>query len=845
MKLICKFANTHFLPKAMNVQRIFALTLSIIFSLSLMAQRTLTAQLLDIELNEPVAFANVLVKHTKNGCLSQLDGRFSLRVPLATDTVLIESYGYHKVEIAANTITADTLTIYMKPAVSMMDAVVVLPGKNPAIPIVKRAIENRKTNKPQAIKDIEFMEYNKLNFAISDLDSSTFDKLYFKKNPNILVKLNDYDNHWSVPLYFSERLSYQKNRAGAAPITEDVVVNQHGSSFIDSDIVNKYIASLNDDMTFYGNLRFLYRDFVSPIMPQALLYYKYMIVDSLEFNEQMFYKLRFKPRNSRDLAFYGEMVIEIKTGALLEIDATLQSTANLNYVKSIHLQEKMQQLPSGEWFFKQHSMHVEFTPQLSNDTTNNLLNTPLLAMKSTSYIVDSLQIQNYLNNKEVPKKFNLVKRQAEIDTSLLVEVRPESLSSIDLRTKDAIERTNEISSVKAGNALLDMFLYGYFKLGYIDLGPYLYFVQNNEIEGTRLNLAARTSAKFSEDIMLSGYVGYGIRDRKFKYGGKFSLRVPLENYTALHLGFDQNIYRIGDYKQNLDFIRENVLVQSDDNLMNAILTHDPNKAVYFVRKAKAEMEYQISENLIVKPLYGFSRHYSPPFYPFDTINNIRAFNLHEVGCDFRISFNEKISTMHFRRVHVDSHYPVFHFNVMAANYRFNNINQWYSQFRFVARQHVFLGVGRFSYVLESGLTTAPVPFSLLEFHRGNQTGGSGEYYFNLMRYMEFASDRFVNLFAEYNLQGYFFNKIPIIKRLNLRELLTLKACWGDLKHNHNSVLQLPENSFTFNEMPYLEAGVGITNLLKVLRVEYIWRLNYRNNPDISKRGFFFRFQIEF
>ncbi|MCL2328613.1 MAG: DUF5686 and carboxypeptidase regulatory-like domain-containing protein [Bacteroidetes bacterium] len=827
----------------MNTKKFLILITCSLFSLTLTAQRTLTAKLIDPALSEAISFANVRVKNTKIACVSQLDGSFLIRVPNQTDTVVIESFGYKDILIAASNIPADTLILYMTPAAYMIDAIVVRPGKNPAIPIVKRAIENRRTNKPQAIKDIEFMEYNKLNLSVSNLDTTVFSKLYFKKNPELLIKLNDYDEFWSMPLYFSERLSYQKNRQGAAPITEDIVANQYGSSFINSDIVNKYIASLNEDMTFYGNLRFLYRDFVSPIMPQSLLFYKYILEDSLTFEGKMFYQIRFKPKNSRDLAFFGQMIIEKESGALLEIDATLQSTANLNYVKFIRLQEKMQQLPSGEWFFKQHTMQVEFTPQLSNDTTNNFLNTPLAATKTTSYIIDTVQIHNYLIHKEIPKKFNLVKRQTTADTTLLAELRPDSLSSLDLVTKHAIEIANEIPSIKASNALLDMFLYGYFKLGYIELGPYLYFIQNNEIEGTRINIAARTSAKFSEDIMLAGYVGYGTRDRKFKYGGKFSVRIPVEMYSALHLSFDQNMYRIGDYRQNLDFIRENVLVQSDDNLMNAILTHEPNRAVYFVHKAKAEVEYQLSENLIVKPMYGFSLHHSPPFYPFDTLGIVKTFNLNEVGCDFRVSFNEKISTNHFRRLFVDTRYPVFHFNVMAANYRFTDVSSWYSQLRFVARQNFFLGVGRFSYVLESGMTTAPVPFPLLEFHRGNQTGGSGEYYFNLMRYMEFVSDRFVNVFAEYNLQGYFFNKIWLIKRLNLRELLTFKACWGELALNHSSVFPMPGQSF--DKMPYMEAGVGITNVLKVLRVEYIWRLNYRDNPDISMRGFFFRFQVEF
>ena len=52
--------------------------------------------------------------------------------------------------------------------------------------------------------------------------------------------------------------------------------------------------------------------------------------------------------------------------------------------------------------FKQHKMQVEFTPQLSQDTTNNLLNTPIFAIKSTTFITDTAQVNEYLKNKTVP-----------------------------------------------------------------------------------------------------------------------------------------------------------------------------------------------------------------------------------------------------------------------------------------------------------------------------------------------------------------------------------------------------------------------------------------------------------
>ena len=36
--------------------------------------------------------------------------------------------------------------------------------------------------------------------------------------------------------------------------------------------------------------------------------------------------------------------------------------------------------------------------------------------------------------------------------------------------------------------------------------------------------------------------------------------------------------------------------------------------------------------------------------------------------------------------------------------------------------------------------------------------------------------------------------------------------------------------------PYMEVSVGIENILKFLRIDYVWRLSYRNHPDIQKNG---------
>lgn len=821
--------------------------LFLIFPFVTQAQITFSGHVIDADSKENLSFVSVWVKGTNNAVYTQLDGSFSLSGIKSTDTVQISALGYKDYEIVGRTILKTDMEIVLIPDAIKMDVVTVSPGKNPAIPIVKKAIRNRHENRPDGVKNIELIEYNKLNFSLSGIDSSVFNVGFIRKHADILVKTNDYDDTWNIPLYFSEYMTYQKLRENRAPEVQEIVKNQHGSSFIESDIVTKYIESLNEDMTFYGNLRFLQKDFISPIAAQALVYYRYYLDDSLTDNGKTYYRLRFKPKNSQDLAFFGYMIIEKESGTLTEIDATLQPTSILNFVRKMRLFEKLQLTSNDEWFRRQQKMTVEFVPDLVKDTSYRTINTPITAIKSTTYIIDSTQINDFLVNRVVPGKFNLRRSQSVTrDTTFLNQYRPDTLSSLDLITQKAIETSNDIGAVKAVNKLLNMFMYGYLPFGYIDIGPYLYFVQSNKIEGIRLNLCFRTSEKFHDKMLFGGYLGYGCRNHKFKYGLQYSLKMPSKYYGALHLKYDQNIYRIGDFRQPLDFVRENVLVQSDDNLLSAVTAQNENEAVYFVKRGVVAYEQQISPNLILKPAYTHAIHYNPPYVPFtdnnnDTISQIRT---QDISFDIRLSYKEAISNNHFRRLYIDSRYPVCHLNISQNHYSFNNVSDWYTQLRLVVRHEILIGVGRMKYVVEAGMLTKPVPFPLLEVHRGNETGSSGEYYFNHMNYMEFASDAFVNLYAEYGMNGFFFNKIWLLRKLQLRELLTFKACYGRMLNDNSSILTLPQNTFELN-MPYMEAGIGVTNLLKFIRLEYIWRLNYLDHSDISKKGLYIRFNFEF
>ena len=113
----------------------------------------------------------------------------------------------------------------------------------------------------------------------------------------------------------------------------------------------------------------------------------------------------------------------------------------------------------------------------------------------------------------------------------------------------------------------------------------------------------------------------------------------------------------------------------------------------------------------------------------------------------------------------------------------------------------------------------------------------------MMNFLEFAADQYVSFNMEHYFFGYFFNRIPFLKRGKLREVISFKALYGSLSDRNNpnlngELLQFPTdengNSTTFllGNVPYMEASIGLTNVFNFLRIDLIQRLNYLDQPNL-------------
>jgi hypothetical protein len=157
--------------------------------------------------------------------------------------------------------------------------------------------------------------------------------------------------------------------------------------------------------------------------------------------------------------------------------------------------------------------------------------------------------------------------------------------------------------------------------------------------------------------------------------------------------------------------------------------------------------------------------------------------------------------------------------------------------------------------LEAGKIFGTIPYPLLFIHRANQTYSYQKNSYSLMNFLEFVSDQYASINIEYCFNGFILNKVPLVKKLKLRELVTLKVLFGSLSNSNNpdyqsNLIKFPTDvngvplTYSLHSQPYFEAGLGLSNILKIFRVDVVRRFTYRNNPNVMGNGLFLQFRLD-
>jgi hypothetical protein len=223
---------------------------------------------------------------------------------------------------------------------------------------------------------------------------------------------------------------------------------------------------------------------------------------------------------------------------------------------------------------------------------------------------------------------------------------------------------------------------------------------------------------------------------------------------------------------------------------------------------------------------------------------------------FRYSPDEKYIDDGFNRTSITNRKPVYELQYtygiggkgVGSNYHKLELNC-------SGRQDIN-PIGWTSWLFTAGKTFGTIPMPLLHVMLGNESRGYDKWAFNAMNNYEFAADAYASVTLMHHFEGLIFNKIPLLRRLNWREVATFRGVIGSMTDANLASNRLnmfhaasvgPNNysGFRVPTTPYMEADLGIENIFKVLKFSAVWRLTHLDNPEAPRFSLRLGFDFNF
>jgi hypothetical protein len=497
--------------------RLVAVCILVCLGSFVQAQNTIVrGRILDKNTRKPVSFASVVNKSQGRGTSSNIDGTFSISVQKAGETLLISSIGYQKTTVQA---TEDLLTVYLVPDGSNMDAIVIRPNNEQdplALRIIRRAIANRNINDPEELGSFSYNSYSK---GIVDTLRRDMAKRSGRKVSAPSTNPDTGRYQFMVESYFEHK--YRKPGLFNNRMTAQRV----------SGLGNPYIIGLITQIQYYSfykdNFSMLGTNYRNPISGKYYAFYVFSLLDSIQgMDGEMVYSIAFRPRyNSvgKDL-LTGQVFIHGKDYAIVNVEASAYNPSSLSAISF-----KQQYSPiEGRWFPTQLQTQLTLLP--SDDDADELRDNnqdDAVRFHVISYIKD------IAINPDIPRR-NFTGEQIVVDEasgsrtdSYWDQRRAVPLENSELRTYQYLDSVFE-QDKELQKANLRMDVAGYLISGKVPIGNVSIdlreVIKLNGVENVRLGIGLSTNDRFSEKHKFGGNIGYGFKDRTWKYGAYYEFR---------------------------------------------------------------------------------------------------------------------------------------------------------------------------------------------------------------------------------------------------------------------------------------------------------------------------------
>ncbi|MBN1413968.1 MAG: carboxypeptidase-like regulatory domain-containing protein [Bacteroidales bacterium] len=811
------------------------LTLFFLFAnYCLYSQKTvITGKVVDAETNEPVSYTSVGFQHSPVGVISETDGSFFLSTSKPTDTLLVSNVGYEMVRLPVQKGKEQVITVRLVPRSIALETVTVRPGENPAFRYLRNINEHKKQNDPSRLHSYQYRAYTKLRLDMNNVGEGLKDRRFMKDFGFIFDYMDSSEvfNKNYLPMLISETVSkvyYSDN----PPINREVI-EAFQISGIENKTFSQYTGRMYQQMNLYENfVNFFEPSFVSPIADFGRLYYKYILEDSATIDGHWCHKIAFKPRRKQERTFHGFFWVADTSYAIKKWQLRVSTDVNLNFLRDMIVTLEYDQINDTIWFLTNEDLVIDF----------NIVEKSYGFFGRKEAVYDSIFFDSPIPESVKKMTTNTYVKEDEIDkeTSFWESNRKTVLSEEDNGVYEMVDSVKNVPIYKLYYGIFETLLDYYIVTGPVEFGPYYTFISANPIEGLRLKLGARTSNNFSTKVRFGGHFAYGFRDDRIKYGVDLGYMFNTNPRRGVGFSYFHDLRQLGK--------SENAFL--DDNFLTSILRRNPNKKLAMVDQFNFFYENEWVQGFSNTIRFCHQTTYSTEYVlfeyytPGDTIAS-SSLTSTEITLSTHFAYREKFLLGKFERKSLGSKYPSLDLDLTYSPDGF--LGSSYEYFKIMLRISDRLETNPFGFLryrLTGGKVWGTLPYPLLKLHEGNETYAYDPMAFNMMNYYEFVSDEYVSLFAEQHLEGFFLNRIPLLRKLHWREVAGCNVLLGRLSDKNKKLMRFPEGLDGLSK-PYIEASVGIENIFRLIRIDAVWRFSYLDHPDVSPFGIRASIQLTF
>ena len=809
------------------------------------AQLKITGVVLD-EQKEPMPYVNVYFKGTNKGTITNSLGKFEIMAPKTRGRIEISFVGYKTKTIRFNP-RKRFFTIYLEEENNTLDEVIIVarPKKrlkkkeNPAYRILKEIWKKKRKN---GLKQVSAYQYKKLQtteIGLNNLDSVFLKKVFKKDYKKVISHLlfNEDGINYYVPIYITETVTnvYGNNKKNIE--RQDIEAQKNNGLHKQGFIFDRISNIFNDIDIHQNNVVILRKNFVSPISRYGFETYDYVLNDSTVVNNKKLYSIYFFPRRDGDLAFEGHFWVADKVFSIAKIKMKIHKDINLNFVRNLSFEKEYTIKDNGIYLQKKNVYEGDFTLMDKNENNKGL------TIKRINYFSD-YKFDKVLSNSFYAERIVKFKSKQFDKTKSYWD----SISSGNIRRKETYELLKIVKSKKKIKRITNIL--NTISTGYIDIGSSFQFgrfwnvFDKNSVEGLKIKAGFRTFKSSEDRFRLSGFVGYGIKDERYKFGIRTKYLLSYRPRIIFEASYLNGIEQLGG-----TLLRTNELDQS------ALFSRGENFFLSFVNKTSLKFDVEVKKNLYIgiSGTHNNIRSASPTDFSINYLNEIgeEKSRVTDISTDIYISYAPRKPIYGFG---VEQKTNKGLYSSLLINYRrghkglFNGSFS-YDKIQFRYRQPILLGkIGILKTTINAGKTFGKVPIVLLSPIPANQTYWLVKNTFSLINYYDFVTDTYISGNFEHYFNGLIFNKLPFIKKLKLRSLLTFKTAYGTISEENKAINRSNIKYDAPTDKLYYEYGVGLENIgygnVRLIRVDFIWRGDHKSINGLPSPKFAVRVGIK-